>query len=215
MAFVPASRARWVQSWPRRGVMARVAGFDDLIDRWVERHRAARLDPLFYGLSSAADHGLLWLALGALRAARRGDPGIGLRFGAALGAESALTNGPIKFAFRRLRPAGEPSGHLPYGMHRPRTSAFPSGHATSAFTAASVLSASTRAAPAYFALAALVAASRVYTRMHHASDVLAGTLLGLAMGAVARRMLAPENGGGNPRTSVGLSAHATVPGGSP
>jgi membrane-associated phospholipid phosphatase len=180
-----------VQSWPRRGVLtARVRAFDDVVDRWVERHRGRRLDPLFYGLSSAADHGLLWLALGALRSARHGDPSIGLRFGAALGAESALTNGPIKLAFRRIRPVSVPSGPLPYGMHRPRTSAFPSGHATTAFTAATLLSAGTGAAPAYFALAALIAASRVYTRMHHASDVFAGALLGLAMGAVAKRILA-------------------------
>jgi membrane-associated phospholipid phosphatase len=184
------ARPRWVQGWPRRGAFtARVRAFDDLVDRGVERHRGRRLDPLFYGLSSAADHGLLWLALVALRSARRGDPAIALRIGAALGAESALTNGPIKLAFRRIRPAVAPPGPLPYGMHRPRTSAFPSGHATSAFTAATLLSAGTRAAPAYFGLAALVAASRVYTRMHHASDVLAGAALGLSMGAIARRVL--------------------------
>jgi membrane-associated phospholipid phosphatase len=180
-----------VRGWPRRNTFtARLRAFDDLVDRWVERHRGRRLDPLFYGLSSAADHGLLWLGLGALRAMRRRDPAAGLRFGAALGVESALTNGPIKFAFRRIRPTSVPSGPLPYGMHRPRTSAFPSGHATSAFTAATLLSAGTRAAPAYYGLAALVAASRVYTRMHHASDVLAGAALGLVMGHVAKRVLA-------------------------
>jgi undecaprenyl-diphosphatase len=75
-------------------------------------------------------------------------------------------------------------------MHRPRTSAFPSGHATTAFTAATLLSDGTGAGPAYFGLAALVAVSRVYTRMHHGSDVLAGALLGLAMGQVAKRALA-------------------------
>jgi membrane-associated phospholipid phosphatase len=191
MAFVPARRPRWVPGWPRRGaITARVRALDDVVDRWVERHRGRRLDPLFYGLSSAADHGLLWLALAALRAARTGDPEVALRFGAALGAESALTNGPIKFAFRRIRPASVPSGPLPYGMHRPRTSAFPSGHATSGFTAATLLSTGGPAAPVFYGLAALVAASRVYTRMHHASDVVAGALLGLAMGAVAKRLMA-------------------------
>ena len=186
-----AARLPSVQGRPRRrGLAERVRAFDDAVDRWVERHRGPGLDPYFYRLSSAADHGLLWIAFGAVRAVRRRDPAVGLRFAAALGAESALTNGPIKFAFRRIRPDSPPPGPLPYGMHRPRTSAFPSGHATSAFTAATVLSAGTRAAPAYYGLAALVAASRVYTRMHHASDVLAGAILGLAMGAVAKRVLA-------------------------
>jgi membrane-associated phospholipid phosphatase len=177
----------------RRGLAIRVRTFDDAVDRWVERHRGPRLDPLFYRLSSAADHGLLWIGLGALRAVRRRDPAVALRFGAALGAESALTNGPIKFVFRRIRPTTAPCGPLPYGMHRPRTSAFPSGHATSAFTAATLLSAGTRASPVYYGLAALVAASRVYTRMHHASDVVAGAVLGLAMGQIAKRVLAASD----------------------
>ena len=168
---------------------SRIAAFDDAVDGWVERHRSPRLDPLFYGLSSAADHGLLWTALGAVRAVRRRDPAVALRLGAALGTESALTNGPIKFLFRRIRPESPPPGPLPYGMHRPRTSAFPSGHATTAFTAATLLSTGTRAGPAYFGLAALVASSRAYTRMHHASDVVAGALLGLAFGQVAKRAL--------------------------
>jgi undecaprenyl-diphosphatase len=133
---------------------------------------------------------LLWIALGALRAARRGDPAIGVRFAAALGAESALTNGLIKLGFRRIRPLSPPPGPLPYGLHRPRTSAFPSGHATSAFMAATLLSEGTGAAPAYFTLATLVAASRVYVRMHHASDTVAGAVLGVVLGLVARRVLA-------------------------
>jgi membrane-associated phospholipid phosphatase len=184
---------RWVQGWPRRGTLGRwVRAFDDTVDRWVERARDPSLDPLFYGLSSAADHALLWIALAALRAARRGDPAIALRFAAVLGVESALTNGPIKLAFRRIRPASAPPGPLPYGMHRPRTSAFPSGHATSAFAAATLLSEDSPAASAYWELAVLVAASRVYVRMHHASDAVAGTLLGLAMGQIAKRVLAPS-----------------------
>ena len=76
-------------------------------------------------------------------------------------------------------------------MHRPITSSFPSGHAASAFTAAMLLSDSPLA-PAYFVLAGLVATSRVYVKMHHASDVLVGAALGVAMGAVARRLLPLE-----------------------
>ncbi len=181
-----AVRAR---SWPPRGrLSSRIRAFDDRVDAWVERSRSPRLDPLFYGLSSAADHGLLWIALGALRSARARDPAPGLRLGAAMAVESALTNGPIKACFRRIRPPMEPAAPLAYGMHRPRTSAFPSGHATSAFTAASILAAGRRRGSLYFALAALVASSRVYTRMHHASDVLAGAALGLAFGQAARRL---------------------------
>jgi undecaprenyl-diphosphatase len=167
----------------------RVHALDLAIDDWVDRVRNRRLDPLFYGLSSAADHGYLWLAAGALRAARSGDPGIALRLGAAMGVESALTNGPIKMCFRRVRPElEEPHLPLPYGMHRPITSSFPSGHSASAFTAA-VLLAGGPLTPAWFVLASLVAFSRVYVRMHHTSDIVAGAALGVVMGAIARRVL--------------------------
>ena len=36
--------------------------------------------------------------------------------------------------------------------------------------------------------ATVVAASRVYVRLHHASDVIGGALLGIAFGRVARRL---------------------------
>jgi membrane-associated phospholipid phosphatase len=145
----------------------------------------------FYALSSACDHGLLWLLLGSARAARKGDPAIALRLGALLGTESLLTNGVVKLAFRRVRPQ-EHFTHdeaLPYGMRRPITSSFPSGHAATAFMAAGLLSKGTRLAPAYYALAALVAYSRVHVRMHHPADVVGGAALGVALGAIARRFV--------------------------
>jgi undecaprenyl-diphosphatase len=149
------------------------------------------VDRFFYALSSACDHGLLWLLLGATRAARKGDPAIALRLGAVLGAESLLTNGVIKLAFRRVRPQ-EHFTHdesLPYGMRRPITSSFPSGHAATAFMAAGLLSKGTRLAPAYYTLAALVAYSRVHVKMHHPADVAGGAALGIALGAIARRFV--------------------------
>jgi undecaprenyl-diphosphatase len=134
------------------------------------------------------------LALGSLRAARVGDPAVAVRLAAVLSAESALTNGLIKSVFRRLRPDPHPElnadhGRLPYGLHRPITSSFPSGHATAAFAAATLLADGKRSGAGYFGLAALVAASRVYVGLHHPSDVVVGSILGLAFGAVAKRLL--------------------------
>jgi membrane-associated phospholipid phosphatase len=149
------------------------------------------IDQFFYGLSSAADHGLLWLAIGSVRAAREGEPAIALKLGALLGTESLLTNGAVKSLFRRVRPQ-EHFTHdapLPYGMRRPITSSFPSGHAATAFMAATLLSKGTRAAPAYFALAGLVAYSRVHVRMHHPADIAGGAALGLTLGVLARRFV--------------------------
>jgi undecaprenyl-diphosphatase len=43
--------------------------------------------------------------------------------------------------------------------------------------------------PGWYALASAVAASRVYIRLHHASDVAAGAAVGLALGIAFRRFV--------------------------
>ncbi|MGZ6886845.1 MAG: phosphatase PAP2 family protein [Acidimicrobiia bacterium] len=162
-----------------------VAAFDARVEQAVERLRAPALDQFFYPVSSAADHSLLWFIVGAAKGLRHGDVRLAARFSAAMGLESALTNGPVKALFRRDRPAPDtPAGPLPYGMHRPITTSFPSGHATAAFTAATLLY-DDHPGP-WLLLAAVVAGSRVYVRMHHASDVVGGAVFGLALGHALR-----------------------------
>ena len=79
-------------------------------------------------LSSAADHSLLWHVAGVAQAlVRGGDLGAAARFSAAMGVESALTNGPVKAAFGRLRPRDLAEVEYHYGLRRPITSSFPSG----------------------------------------------------------------------------------------
>jgi undecaprenyl-diphosphatase len=43
-------------------------------------------------------------------------------------------------------------------------------------------------APLWAVAAVVVATSRVYVRMHHASDVVAGAAIGAVIGAAARRL---------------------------
>lgn len=166
-----------------------VHAFDRRVEERVEPLRRPGLDRLAYGLSSAADHSALWFALGALHAARRRDLRFGACFTVAMFTESVVTNLVVKSFFGRDRPDARVEGPLPYGMRRPITSVFPSGHAAAAFTAAAILAGDTDRPAAWFALAGLVAGSRVYVRMHHASDVLAGAALGLALGTALRRVL--------------------------
>ncbi len=172
----------------------RIDAFDAWVDRTIEPFRTPVADRIAYSISSAADHSLLWFIVGAARSVQSGDLGFALRFAAAMGIESAVTNGPIKTVFRRARPTPESdAGPLPYGMHRPITSSFPSGHATAAFTAAVLLSGPRNRAP-WYALASVVAASRVYVRMHHASDVVVGAGLGMAMGYGIKRWVRTPGG---------------------
>ncbi|CAO0822632.1 hypothetical protein DFAR_310005 [Desulfarculales bacterium] len=60
---------------------------------------------------------------------------------------------------------------------------FPSGHAATSFALAAALSVFyPRLAWLFYVLAALVAAGRVVSDAHYVSDVLAGAVLGLAVG---------------------------------
>jgi undecaprenyl-diphosphatase len=101
-----------------------------------------------------------------------------------LAIESALVNGPVKWVFRRARPVYD--GPRPWHLRQPRTSSFPSGHASAAFFAAALLRDNDPWWPLYYAVGVVVASSRIYVRIHHASDVVGGAVLGFALGELAR-----------------------------
>jgi membrane-associated phospholipid phosphatase len=165
-----------------------VADFDRQAEAALDHLRGNPMaDRIFYGASGVFDHSVGWLILGALRGLRsEHDWRAAVRVGAGVFIESGLVNVGIKSLFRRSRPAWDV--HRPLPLRRPRTSSFPSGHATAAFTAAALLSDDDPLWPLYYALAVIVATSRVYVRIHHASDVLGGVAIGAVLGQVGRRL---------------------------
>ena len=165
--------------------------FDKAVDAQFDRLRGKPIpDRIFYGASAVGDHGLIWLILGAARGLRGGPANhhlkAALRLGIGVGVESALVNLGIKSLFRRKRPAWELD--RPLHLRRPRTSSFPSGHATSAYTAAGLLSDQDRLKPLYYGVAFFVAWSRVYVKIHHASDVVAGIVIGVLLGKLGKKL---------------------------
>jgi undecaprenyl-diphosphatase len=109
-----------------------------------------------------------------------------LAFGAAalaVGAAS-LASHLLKEAFDRARPPeGDPSlGSL---TPLPDNPSFPSGHSATAFAAATAVAIlSPRLRPWALGIAAAVALSRLYLRVHFPLDVMAGALLGAGVGAL-------------------------------
>jgi undecaprenyl-diphosphatase len=163
----------------------------DRFDAWVDGHfdRLRGTEPadrIFYAITELADFSLLWLLLAAGKAALDDDevPNA-VRVAAVLVTESFLVNAGIKSVFRRERPVAD--FERPYKLRVPLTTSFPSGHSSAAAVAATLLAENSRAKPLYWVMAALVASSRVYVRIHHASDVLGGFGLGIALGAGAKR----------------------------
>jgi len=166
-----------------------IGAFDARVDELVARLRGNRFaDRVFYTASALGDFGLIWLALGLLRIlrGRPGDTRDGLRAIIATGIESVVVNAGMKSLFRRRRPRPVAAHPLPF--RQPLTSSFPSGHATAAFCAATLLAEDADRPGVYYAIGTVVALSRIYTKIHHASDVGGGIVIGVALGRLARRI---------------------------
>lgn len=169
-------------------VQDRIRAFDAAVDElFTELRGNATVDHVMYGASALGDFSLIWHIAGTTEALR-GRQREAVRLALALGAESVLINGVVKSFFNRHRPAWEIE--RPRKLRKPRSSSFPSGHATSAFMAATLLGrgrpVTTKAA--WYALATVVAASRVHVKIHHASDVVGGAVIGVALGAAVGRI---------------------------
>jgi len=164
--------------------------FDDAVDRWFDRLRGTEpTDRILYALTELGDFGLIWMVLGWANGLRSDDHArAALRLSAALGVESVVINGLVKSQFKRERPVTQEP--RPHKMRVPKTTSFPSGHSSTAMLAGLLLTqkASTPTKVAVFGLGAVVAASRVHVRIHHASDVVGGVAVGLALGTVARKV---------------------------
>ncbi|MEL7155907.1 MAG: phosphatase PAP2 family protein [Actinomycetota bacterium] len=165
-----------------------VSAFDDAVDSafaTIRNNRAA--DTVAYAASQAADYSIAWhvisVAMAVVSPSRRRHA---LRLAVVLGLESILVNGILKRATRRPRPAL--LDDRAFEVRRPATTSFPSGHASSAALSAVLLTdAMPRGRRLWVLLALIVGASRIHNRMHHASDVAAGAVLGTAFGVLTKR----------------------------
>jgi undecaprenyl-diphosphatase len=171
-----------------QAVRRAVRRFDETIESRLDSYRGhPALDRVMYAASELGDFSLVWHLLSTARGlAPDRDLHDVVRVAAILGAESLLVNQGVKRLFNRNRPVRDEDS--PMRVRRPKTSSFPSGHASAAAVAAVVLSDDDPLWPLYVAVAAVVASSRIYVRVHHPSDVVAGAALGGVLALAARKI---------------------------
>lgn len=179
----------------RAATKARVNSFDRRVDASLARlTHVPGASRLLYAASEAGNFSTIWHTLAWAPMLSTPTPTRlrrAMTTSAALAIESAVVNGPVKSAFRRDRPLRAAGVPRPYRLRTPRTTSFPSGHATAAMVAVTMLGRHRHpmSRAALGAVGLTIAASRVYVRAHHASDVVGGLVIGTALGRIFRRAL--------------------------
>jgi len=132
-------------------------------------------------LGKLGNNGAVWFGIGAVLAIFDSSNREAWLICALLGPVAIGLNYAIKLIVKRPRPVLE--GLPPLGG-APSSLSFPSAHATSSFAVATAMTRVDPLGALAFALAFALALGRPYLGMHYPSDVLAGALLGVALGLI-------------------------------
>jgi len=133
------------------------------------------------GLGKIGEYGAVWFVIGVVMALADSANRDAWLVAGVLGPFAIGLNFAIKLVVKRQRPVLE--GLPPLGG-APSSLSFPSAHATSSFACATAMTRIAPEAAVLFALAAAIAVCRPYLGMHYPSDVIAGALIGTALGLV-------------------------------
>lgn len=166
-----------------------VDAFDRRVDELLEQLRGNPVaDKLFTTASHVGEFSLIWHSISLVRGVAKGRRDQVIVLAILIGAESLIVNQGIKRIFKRTRPTADGEDGLK--VRRPMTSSFPSGHASAAAFAATMLTGwdGKRLGTVWYTLAGIVGVSRAYVRIHHGSDVVGGFVVGRLLGLAGRRI---------------------------
>ncbi len=161
-------------------------GILNQIQQWLQ---CDFLDFFMPRISALGNGGFIWIAAGLLLLISKRYRKDGVCVLLALLLSFLICNLTLKPLAARMRPCWETVQHVLL-IPVPRDFSFPSGHTASSFAAATaIFHANRRLGWCAFALAAVIAFSRLYLYVHFPTDVLAGALLGAFCAWVVMRVL--------------------------
>lgn len=158
----------------------------DGIQRWFQ---SSGMDWFMSRISALGNGGAIWIVLALVLLALPRYRKAGAAMALALIFCGLIGNIILKPLIARARPFS----YVPdYALliHAPSDFSFPFGHTLSSIAAATALFLHYRKAGiAALALASVISLSRLYLYVHFPSDVIAGCLLGIGFGLLARRIV--------------------------
>lgn len=173
--------------------------FEANIVFWIQENlRVSFLNPIVTAITSLGNAGIFWIILTLVLLVFKKTRRIGLCCAFALIIDVLAVNVIIKPLVARSRPYAVMEAIVPLG-HLSRDFSFPSGHSAASFACAWALykTAPKKYGVSAVVLAALIALSRLYVGVHYPTDVICGTLIGIAagcLGAWLGRKIKNKNG---------------------
>lgn len=139
------------------------------------------------------DGGMIWIIIALALMINKKYRKIGVMALAALILSTILGEGILKHGVHRIRPS-EDINAINLLITKPLSYSFPSGHTASSFAVAGVLAKYLKKyAVGFFALASLIAFSRLYLYVHYPTDVLAGIVLGVICSGIINYLCKKSN----------------------
>lgn len=161
-------------------ILNRINIFDNYVLHSINKYLKNKyLDKLMPMITTMGNIGIIWIAVAIILLLNKPYKVIGGIVILTLAISTIIGEGIVKHIVRRIRPCNN-GININLLISRPISYSFPSGHTSSSFAVAGVLSMYFHQYRIIFmAVAFLIALSRLYLYVHYPTDVIGGIIIGI------------------------------------
>lgn len=161
-------------------IFSRINIFDNYILYVIKKYlRNKYLDRLMPIVTAMGNLGIIWIFIAAILILDKPYKTIGGIVILTLIVSTVIGEGIVKHTVRRVRPCNY-KNNTDLLISKPITYSFPSGHTSSSFAVAWILSMYfSEYKIVFMAIAFLIALSRLYLYVHYPTDVIGGIIIGI------------------------------------